>query len=68
MLKWYRLATGLLHMALLAGRDVMPLQKGLASEGANEQCMLSILIALLTNGQRDALDPLESRNTDPSMA
>ena len=68
MLKWDRLAADVLHTALLAGRDVMLLQNGLASEGASEQCMLSILIALLTSGQSDALYPLESRNRDPSMA
>lgn len=68
MLRWCQLAAFLLCMALLAGADDAPLQYGLTSEGASEQCTLSMPNAFVTKGQKDALDPLESRNKEPSMA
>lgn len=68
MLRWCKLAAGLLYIALFAGADERMLQWGLTDEGANERCMFSIPSAFLSDVQADALDPPECLNKDPSMA
>ena len=68
MLRWCKLTTGLLYIALFAGADERLLQWGLTTEGANDRCMFSISSAFLSDVQADALDPPESLSKDPSMA